>query len=39
MYMGCREKINELRANETRSRVFRAFERAGLVAKDSDKEQ
>jgi hypothetical protein len=39
IYMGCREKINELRANETRSRVFRAFERAGLVAKDSDKEQ
>jgi hypothetical protein len=37
IYMGCREKINELRANETRSRVFRAFARAGLVAENSDK--
>jgi hypothetical protein len=34
LYMACREKINEIRANETRSRVFRAFERAGLVAKE-----
>jgi putative component of toxin-antitoxin plasmid stabilization module len=37
IYMGCREQINELKANETRSRVFRAFERAGLVDKNSDK--
>ena len=32
LYMACREQIMELRANETRNRVFRAFERAGLVA-------
>lgn len=31
-YMACREQIMELKANETRNRVFRAFEKAGLVA-------
>jgi hypothetical protein len=36
IYMSCREKIYELKANETRNRVFRAFERAGLVAKEPD---
>lgn len=30
-YMGCREKIFELRANESRNQFFKAFERAGLV--------
>lgn len=31
VYMRCREKIYELRANEARNRFFKAFERAGLV--------
>jgi hypothetical protein len=34
VYMACREKIYELKANETRNRTFRAFERAGLIKKD-----
>jgi len=34
VYMACREKIYELKANETRNRTFKAFERAGLIAKD-----
>jgi hypothetical protein len=32
IYMECREKIYQIRANETRNRVFRAFERAGLIS-------
>ena len=32
IFMACREKIFDLKANETRNRVFSAFERAGLVA-------
>jgi hypothetical protein len=32
--MACREKIYELKANETRNRTFKAFERAGLIKKD-----
>ena len=32
MYMQCREKIYELKANEMKNRTFRAFERAGLVS-------
>jgi hypothetical protein len=31
LYMQCREKIYELKANEMKDRTFRAFERAGLV--------
>jgi hypothetical protein len=31
VYMRCREKVFELRANESRNRFFKAFERAGLV--------
>jgi hypothetical protein len=34
IYMACREKIYELKANEARDRTFKAFARAGLVAKD-----
>lgn len=33
-YMACREQIMELKANETRNRVFKAFEKAGLVARE-----
>ncbi len=36
MYMACREKIYQIRANETRNRTFRAFERAGLIVEDTD---
>ncbi len=32
IFMGCREKIYQLKANEIRNRVFSAFHRAGLVA-------
>ena len=32
IYMECREKIYQLRANELRNRTFSAFERAGLVS-------
>jgi hypothetical protein len=31
IYMKCREKIYELKANEMKNRTFKAFERAGLV--------
>ncbi len=31
LYMNCREKIYELKANEMKNTTFRAFERAGLV--------
>ncbi|MBW1840348.1 MAG: RsbRD N-terminal domain-containing protein [Deltaproteobacteria bacterium] len=31
IYMQCKEKIYELRANEIKNRTFKAFERAGLV--------
>jgi hypothetical protein len=31
-YMQCREKIYQIRANETHNRTFKAFERAGLIA-------
>ncbi len=32
IFMRCREKVYQLKANETRNRVFSAFHRAGLVA-------
>jgi hypothetical protein len=31
IYMQCREKVYQIRANETRNRTFKAFERAGLI--------
>ena len=36
IYMHCREKVYQISANETRSRTFRAFERAGLISKSQD---
>jgi hypothetical protein len=36
LYMACREKVYEIKANEARNRTFRAFERAGLVAAPSE---
>jgi len=38
IYMQCREKIYEIKANEVKNRTFRAFHRAGLVA-DADMEE
>lgn len=37
IYMECREKIYDLKANEMRDRTFSAFNRAGLI-KEPDKE-
>ena len=31
VYMQCREKLYEIKSTEMRNRMFRAFERAGLV--------
>lgn len=36
IYMECREKIYELKANAERSKVFKAFRRAGLIVETSD---
>ena len=36
LFMQCKEKIYQIRANETRNRTFRAFERAGLIAEDAE---
>jgi len=36
LYMGCREKIYELKANEVRSKTFKAFARAGLIKEPPD---
>ncbi len=38
LYMQCREKIFELKANEMRNRTFKAFERAGLVSETPEVE-
>ncbi|MBT8331178.1 MAG: RsbRD N-terminal domain-containing protein [Deltaproteobacteria bacterium] len=35
LYMGCREKIYEIAAHETRNQTFRAFKRAGLIVDPS----
>jgi len=36
LYMKCREKIYEIKANEEKNRTFKAFERAGLIAEIPD---
>ena len=36
IFMGCREKIAELKASEMKNRTFRAFERAGLVVEEPE---
>lgn len=36
VYMQCREKIYDLKANETQKRIYSAFDRAGLI-KEPDK--
>lgn len=38
IYMGCRERVLELKANEMRNRTYHAFKRAGLVSDTSDNE-
>lgn len=34
IYMSCREKLFELKANEVKNRTFRALKRANLIAED-----
>lgn len=36
IFMGCREKIAELKSNEMKNTTFRAFERAGLVVEEPE---
>ena len=36
VFVACREKIYDLKANETRSRIFSAFARAGLIKEPAD---
>lgn len=38
IYTQCREKIFELKANEEKDRVFKAFKRAGLIQEEPEKE-
>jgi hypothetical protein len=37
LYMECREKIYELKTNEERNKIYKAFERAGLIAETSER--
>jgi len=32
IYMECREKVYEIKANESKDRTLRAFARAGLIS-------
>jgi hypothetical protein len=36
IYMECREKINDLKSNVERSKVYKAFKRAGLIVETSE---
>jgi hypothetical protein len=36
IYSECREKINDIKANELKDRTYKAFERAGLVDKTDE---
>jgi hypothetical protein len=36
IYVECREKIYDLKANEEKNKVFKAFKRAGLISEISD---
>ena len=36
LYMECREKLYELKTNEERNKIYKAFERAGLIAETSE---
>ena len=38
IYMGCREQVLQLKANEMRNRTYRAYKRAGLVADATENE-
>jgi len=39
IYMECREKIYDLKTNEEKNKVFKAFKRAGLISEISDDRQ
>lgn len=36
IYMGCRERLYDIKANQERTKVFKAFKRAGLVTEPSE---
>lgn len=38
LYMTCREKLYELRTNVERTKIYKAFERAGLIAETPEHE-
>ena len=38
IYTQCREKIFELKANEEKDKVYKAFQRAGLIQEEPEKE-
>ncbi|MGD2270041.1 MAG: RsbRD N-terminal domain-containing protein [Desulfobacterales bacterium] len=38
IYMGCREKIYDLKTNFQRNKVYRTFERAGLIAETPEQD-
>jgi hypothetical protein len=38
IFMGCREKIYDIKANEERNKIYKAFARAGLVAEIPEKD-
>ncbi len=39
IFMNCREKVLDLKANEMRNRTYRAFKRAGLVKDNPDEDE
>ncbi len=36
IYMGCRERLYDIKANEEKSKVYKAFKRAGLITEIQD---
>lgn len=38
IYMACREKLYELKADVEKTKIYKAFERAGLIAEASDQD-
>ncbi len=38
IFMACREKIYDIKANEERNKIYKAFARAGLIAEIPEKE-
>ncbi len=38
IYMGCRERLYDIKANQEKSKVFKAFKRAGLITETPDED-